>query len=38
MHSPEKIKELRGKMIKTALDQARADLWPALDPRFDVRR
>jgi hypothetical protein len=58
MHSPEKIKELRGKMIEhleaalavadetqdsatgfiieTALDSARADQWPALNPGFDT--
>jgi hypothetical protein len=24
--------------IERALDQARADQWPALDPRFDVKR
>lgn len=60
MHSPEKIKELRAKMIEhldaaqaladetrdsttgylvePALDSARADQWPALDPRFDVKK
>jgi hypothetical protein len=60
MHRPEKIKELRGKMIEhleaaqaladetrdsttgylieRALDAARADQWPALDPRYDIKR
>lgn len=60
MHSPEKIKLLRAKMIEhldaaqaladetqdtttgylieRALDAARADQWPALDPRFDTKR
>ena len=59
MRRPEKIKELRTKMIEhlekaiaaadeagdyttsyiieRALDSARADQWPALDPRFDTK-
>jgi hypothetical protein len=57
MHSPEQVKELRGKLIEhleaaqalvhetrdlmtgylieRALDEARADQWPVLDPRSD---
>jgi hypothetical protein len=60
MHSPEKIKELRAKMIEhldaaqalagetrdvttgyiieCALGSARADQWPAFDPRLDLKR
>jgi DNA-binding ferritin-like protein len=25
-------------LIETAMDSARADQWPALDPRFDTKR
>lgn len=60
MHSPDKVKELRAKMIEhlesaialadetqdsttsylleRAVDQARADQWPKMDPRFDTER
>ena len=25
-------------LLETAMDSARADQWPALDPRFDTKR
>jgi hypothetical protein len=27
-----------GYLVELALDSARADQWPALDPRFDVKK